>query len=108
MRTTHSLPYKGEGLPKRDPLWTETPWDRDSWIETPWIETPLGQEPLVMWPVVHAGTETPLWTEWHMPVKILPCHNFIAGGNQHDACIPESNYYLHVYNVYLKLASSIE
>ena len=25
-----------------------------------------------MWPVMHAGTETPLWTKWHIGVKTLP------------------------------------
>ena len=34
-----------------------------------------------MWPVVHAGTETPLWTEWLTGVKTLPSRNFVAGGN---------------------------
>ena len=38
--------------------------------------------PLVMWPVVHTGTETPLWTEWQTRVKILPCCNFVAGDNK--------------------------
>ena len=29
----------------------------------------------------HALRQTPLLTESHMPVKTLPCPNFIAGGN---------------------------
>ena len=54
-----------------------TPLDRDH----PWTETP-DRDPPVMWPVVHAGTETPtLWTEWHRGVKTLPCRNFVASGN---------------------------
>ena len=44
-------------------------------MQTPWMQTSLEAYPLVMWPVMHAGEPTyfPLWTEWHMLVKILPC-----------------------------------
>ena len=54
---------------QRPPSWTETPLlDRDpppgqrppSWTETLPRQRPPGQRPpQVMWPVVHAGTETP-------------------------------------------------
>ena len=81
MRTVRSLPHGG--LPNRDPPWTKTPLGRDPpktdppQKVTPWTEIPPhldkdphldrdstpGQKPprppLVMWPVVHAGTETP-------------------------------------------------
>ena len=74
--------------PGQRPPWTETfPWtetpqtetpnrdplDIDPWTEIPQTETPRqrppGQRPLdrdllVIWPVVHAGTDHPLWTEW--------------------------------------------
>ena len=55
----------------RDPPWTKIPpgqrpsLDRDP----PRTETPQTETPLVMWPVVHAGTETPLWTESQTTVK---------------------------------------
>ena len=29
---------------------------------------------------VHSGIHTPLWTEWQMLVKILPCRNYVADG----------------------------
>ena len=50
MRTTLSLPYGGSP-------WQRPP-DRDPPTEIPNRETP-DRDPLVMWPVMHAGTETP-------------------------------------------------
>ena len=44
----------GHRSPRQRPSWTETPW-----TETPWTENPLDRDPPVMWPVMHAGTETP-------------------------------------------------
>ena len=29
----------------------------------------------------------PLWTEWQTPVKILPCHNYIADGDKQVCCV---------------------
>ena len=64
MHTAGSLLYGGlclGGLPNRDPLdrdyQDKDPPGRDPRQRPPWTETPL-----VMWPVVHAETETPLWT----------------------------------------------
>ena len=95
MRTARSLPYGGVSVWETLP-WTETPLDRDPLDRDPlWTEIPSGQrppldrDPSVMWPVVHAGTETP------PPVKritdrckTLPCCNFIAGGNKVQSRIP--------------------
>ena len=100
MRTARSLPYWG-GLPR---ALQRPPLDRDPAGQTPpghvTLDRPLpdrdpaGQTPPpVMWPVVHAGTETPpeqndwqtpvkiLQNDWQTPVKILPCRNVVAGGN---------------------------
>ena len=60
--------------PRQRPPWTETPWTETPLDRKPQTETPRTETPLVMWPVVHAGTETPLWTEPQTCVKTSPCH----------------------------------
>ena len=53
-----------------------------SLTETPWSETTPGQRPsLVMWPVVQAGTEIPLWTESDRCKNITLPQTSFAGGN---------------------------
>ena len=54
MRTARSLLYGG--LPDRHP-----PGQRSARQRPPWTETPdsLDRDPPVMWPVMHAGKETP-------------------------------------------------
>ena len=99
MRTSGSLPYGGlclGCLPNKDPLdrdpqtetpptetpqrtpSTETPRqrpprqkppDKDPLDRDPQTETPQTENPPVMWPVVHAGIETPLWTESQTRLK---------------------------------------
>ena len=54
-----------------------------SGTKTPWTETPP-----VMWPVVHAGTETPLWTEWHIDVKTLRCPKLRLRAVIKQICLP--------------------
>ena len=62
--------YRTGGSP-----WARPPGQRPPWTETPSPrQRPPGQRP-------HLWTETPLWTEWHTGVKILPCRNFVAGSN---------------------------
>ena len=29
----------------------------------------------------------PLWTQWQMPAKILPCHNYVVDGNKQVCCV---------------------
>ena len=102
------MPLDRDPLDRTETSWTETlldrdPLDRDSVNRDPppWTETPLDREtpvqrphwtdsPLVMWPVVHAGTEIPLWTESQTGVKTLPCHNFVV-----DAKYSEPGYFIY-------------
>ena len=43
-------------------------------------------------------TPSPLWTEWQMPVKILPCRNYVAVGNNTDKLHTETTYLRPGYN----------
>ena len=62
--------------PPDRPPWTETPVDRDSPDRDPQDpgrdpldrDHPWDRDPLVMWPVVHAGTETPPCEQNHRQV----------------------------------------
>ena len=81
MHTIHFSLYGGVSLTETTPL------DRDPWTETtPLTEKTLGRDPHGQRPPDRdppgqstplAGTwdqRSPLWTEWHMLLKILPCH----------------------------------
>ena len=69
MRTTW-FPSSGRSAHPRPHPWMQTPLEAVP-LDTdpsPQRRTPPLQMP-VMWPVM----PTPLWTEWHMRVKTLPC-----------------------------------
>ena len=87
MRTARSLLW---GVSLTDPPGQTPPPGHPLLYRSPWTETPHpGQgPPLVMWPVVHAGTETSLpppcrQNSWHTLVKTLPCRDFVAGGKNY-------------------------
>ena len=64
MRTARSLPYDGGGLcPGRVSL-TETPGQRPPRTETTPGQRPCPSRQRLQKPLVHAGTEIPLWTEF--------------------------------------------
>ena len=81
MRTACLLPYKGGGSLSGGvlypgglclkPSWTDTPQTETPGQRPPWTEFPLDGDPQVMWPLMHAGTETPP-VDRQIPVKTLP------------------------------------
>ena len=108
MRTARSLPY-GREVPDRvpaldrDPPW-QRPLDRDppSPGQTP-MERPPGQRPpTVMWPVVHAGTETPpLNRMTHRRKNIILSQTSFAGG-KNGVCLKPYLQLNQVQHEYIK------
>ena len=67
---THAHPTMHAPSPCMSPT-THARWHADpNAMQTPPASTP------------HLPRMPPPWTEWQTPVKILPCRNFVAGGNK--------------------------
>ena len=87
MCTARLSPYRGEGLPNRDPpdrdpLDGDPPRQRPPRQRPPWTETPSGH--------VTCGAcwdRDPPYeqNDWQTGIKTLPCCNFVAGGNRIEA-----------------------
>ena len=96
-------PLDADLPPDADPPWRQTPQMQTPQRQTTWRQTPYMQNPLEADPPGHvtcdacweANPPSPLWTEWQMLVKILPCpKTSFAGCN---------NLTFHLYSHNLKL-----